>query len=421
MSLFPYFQLQVGEPPGGVQLTTVPPNFLRSLSYLSSIHGVSTLSFTAVDPTYTTLEELLITSDTGQRPLFARFGYLDRSGQVSSEWVQARLMQFNPRLTDKGMEISATALISSNDAIVEIKGKTYSGKRSQVVQQVADDLSVDTEIEETDDDINLVSEDGSPQLWSTKNYTPIEFLNNEIVPQARSKTSTSEYVCYLVGSRRRSKKPILHFHTRDYPLCSARGRLRMFTYLLGRQDEVKSFTPQFNSSLLGKIGSGNLVMRSYDPTTKQFVTRANNLLTNSDQESVGTGDRSNAAIPVEDPTDTSVSTGVDIVRERTPEDSLARSRNLWSKLFASSFTAELVLVGLPSTCDVEANELVQITVMVPAQGPLGYKVHWSSGVYLIREANHEIDDSGYLVTCSLQRDRSTFGIEAARSLGILTP
>ena len=266
MTLHPHLQLQVGAPPGGASLTTVPPNYLHELTYKSAFGGLSTLDFRLTDPTYTKVEELLITSDTNSEPLFARFGYLDAAGQVSSSWIQARLMNFVPRITTRGMEISASTLIDVKDKIVEVAPKAYSGKISNVVKAIAADMDIDYEIEETDDDFNDDLPPGAggpgPAVWLTKCRTSLQFLKEELIPRARSKSGSSNYEVYVTGSRTVSRKPVIHFHTKEYAGCSSREKpIKEFTYLAGRQDQVLEFQPNYNSSLLGKIGAAGLVMR----------------------------------------------------------------------------------------------------------------------------------------------------------------
>ena len=413
MSLHPYFQIRAGDSP----ITTVPPSYVQRFVHKSGLEQSTRIDFTVIDPTYREVEEQLILSDTGQQPIFSRFGYLDDAGNVSGHWVQSRLLNFVPRLTTQGMEITASTIIDIGDAHVRIETRVYSGKISDVVKQIAADLELEAEVEETDDDYNLstVDENGGPKLWRVRNMTLPQFIKEKLRDEARSKTGKSNYEFFITGQRA-IKKPILHFHTKEFP-CFVRDKpAKEFTYLVGKQDEVLEFEPNYQSTILGNVGAGQLVMRAYDPITKQYTTKTQSILTNPDTVSIGDGAKTNA-VPTtpDDPNSDLASQGVIMARRDSIEASNAFARNRWEALKAASLTASLELVGLPYTADIEANDLLKVNVLVPnqpdASGP-AYRVHWSSGVYHCVEAVHEIGQR-YTVQCQLQRSAVDLGNEPA--------
>ncbi len=415
MTLHPYFQLQVGDLP----LTTVPPNFVQSLTYKSSLGGLGKLDFQVVDPTFQEIEELLIGSDTENLPIFSRFGYLDESDQVTSFWIQSRLIDFIPRLSQRGMEITASTLIDVSDALVRARTKTYSGKISRVVEQIAADMDVDAEIEETNDDINEAHPDyeGAPKQWLINNMTLLDFVEKRLLPVAKSKSGQSNYIVWVSGGRTRTRKPVLHFHTKEFTDCISRRATKQFTYLLGAQDEVIDFQPSFSGSLLGNLGGGQVVMRNYDPITKQYTTKAQSILTNPNAVLIGEGTKTNA-VPTtpEDPESDLEPQGVVMTREDDLDRALARSQNVHDVLRAASFNAQLDILGLPSTTDLESNDLIKVNVLIPndpgSPGP-PYRVHWSSGSYLVREALHHVGEGRYTIQCQLQREKLELGPEQA--------
>lgn len=422
MSLHPVFQLEID----GTDVT-VEPRFIQSMTYKSSIEALSTLDFTVIDPTFTTVEDLLLDSDEDQIPIFSRFGYLDEQGKLTSNWLQSRLINFSPRLTEKGMEITASTLVDVGGSVVQSKGGVYSGKISDVVQQIAEEIGLEYEIEETDDDFRLADPEnrGSPTLWTTKGYTSFRFIEKDLVPIARSKTGQSNYELRVTGVGSRTKKPILHFHTKEFPNCEVRKKaVKEFTYLAGSQDQVLEFTPDYNSSLLGNLGGGQVVMRAYDPLTKRYVSSVQNYRNNPDSISFGDGDKTNSPTITEagENEDLASQGGYLMSSEATEASAIARARNRWELLKAFSFTASLTLVGLPDypgtegtgTVDIEANDLVRVNVLIPGSpGDVAnppYKKHWSSGLYLVTEAIHLIE-SQYTVTCQLRRDLTEIGAE----------
>ncbi|MCG8434350.1 MAG: hypothetical protein MJA83_10000 [Gammaproteobacteria bacterium] len=374
-----------------------------------------------VDPTFFEVEELLLTSDEANQPIFSRFGYLDRFGQVSSFWLQSRLINFIPRLDTKGMEITARTLVDVRDTITTLRStdRVFQGKISQVVQQIADLMGVDSEIEETDDDGNLDFENdgGGPRTWRVRCMTLFDFMRRELVPIARSKSGQSDYNLWISGSKSRQRgesRPILHFHTKEFPQCVVREKeIKTFTYLLGKQDQVLDFQPSFNSSLLGNIGGGQVVMRDFNISPKGFATAVQNVDTNPNTVSVGTGRRT-TSVPTnpEDPTSDQESQGCIITQERTPGESEARSRNVFEQLKSASYTAQLDLVGLPGNTDLEANDLINMEVLIPgnpSNRDAPYRAHWTSGLYRVVESVHVVSTGRYTITNQLHRDSSARG------------
>lgn len=425
MTLHPFFQIQVGD----FEITTVPPEFVQSITYKSTTEGLSTFDFSVVDPTYSDIEQILIGSDANKEPIVSRFGYLNESGQAASNWIQSRLIQYSPRMTHRGTEITASCLVDIGGegqiSVANARTKVYAGRRSEVVKQVAADLGLDFEVEDTDDDSSESDTEnrGGPRLWNTRGLTPFRFIREELLPEARSKTGQSNYECFVTGARQRNLPPVLHFHTKEYPNCVHRRKgVKEFTYLAGSQDQVLEFVPTYSSSALGNLGGGQVVMRSYDFFNKRFVSSVQSSRTNPDTIRFGNGNQT-ISVPLSDALaneDLLSQAGFHMLSEQTSKGAIDRARNRWELLKSFSFTASLTLVGLPDlpgergvgTTDIEANDLVRVNVLIPnfpasTVGP-PYRKHWTSGLYLVTEAIHEIG-SRYIVQCELRRDQSDLG------------
>ena len=426
MSLHPFIDIRVGDE----EITSVPPEFVLSMTYKSSIEALSTFDFEVIDPTFTAVEELLLLSDSQDRPIIFRFGYIDpSSGLVSSNWLQSRLIRYSPTLDSKGMRIIASCLVDVGLRIVNANTTAYSGKISTVVEKIAKELGIGYEVEETNDDINDADPNnrGNPKEWPTEGLPPLEFVKLKLLEIARSKSSTNNYVLYVTGTRDRTLKPTLHFHTIEYPLCdSRRKKTKEFNYLANQSEAVIEFKPEYNSTGLGNLGGSHIVMRAVDPITKQFVIDVQNTKTNPNYVGVGDGTKSNSK-PIESGAGNEgreSQAGILMAQEVDRGVASDRARNVWTLLKAYSLTASLSLVGLPPTSDIEANDLIKMNVLIP--GPTGdpnypgYREHWSSGVYLITEAVHQIG-AQYTVDCQLRRDYSSVGSAPALPSKLIVP
>ena len=415
MSLYPHLQLHIGEPGAGFRVTTVPPDFLQEYTYKSTFGSLYYVDFKVVDPNFGDLEKQLILADTGQLPIYSRFGYLDNAAQITGSWLKTRLINLAPRLSQSGMELTVNTQCFINGGNVETHFKTFEGKISDVVRQVADDMGVDAVIEETDDDENLslpIERGGpGPRQWGMANVTYLDFLRY-LASRARSKSTRSDYQVRFEGSKGfravgAFRKPTLHFHTPDFQ--SGLKAVKEFTYLLGKSDQVLEFTPNYDGRLLGTIGAAGLVAREFDPVTKQFKQKEHNSRTNNDESrdrSELRGRDVNAAPLNEMPEDLprQKSGGVIVVRGNTPQEAEAKARATWSVLWRSTQTAQLVLAGVPDYSDIDANDEVQVNVLIPNSGAgPAYRKHWSSGRYFITEAEHQVASS-YMITCQLQRE-----------------
>lgn len=415
MSLHPIVQLKVDD----ISLTNVPPEYLTRFVYKSMLGGLCYVDFTVLDPAFTDLESVILQADSKDYPIQFRFGYPTQVGSFDGRnWIRTRLINFVPELSSKGMSITASCLAdTSGKGVSIIEPKSYKGKISKVVEQIADDMGIEAEIEETDDDDNDAFEDndGSPREWSSKNLPLVEFIRGELLPKARSKTSKSNYEFWISGGEL-SSTPVLHFHTREYSNCLRRNRpVYKLTYLGGRQGQVISFRPNYDSKLLGSLGAGQVVLRYYDPATRKYVSKSQDLVNNADSTSLGEGGKSSAG-PTNQKGSKQSTQAFILARELLASDADAVGRNSWEASKSATFTAELELVGLPEFLDLDANDLIDINVLIPPVGTATqWERHYSSGIYLVTEAVHTIEGQ-YTIQCQLQRDMSGEGsVDAASS------
>jgi hypothetical protein len=312
------------------------------------------------------------------------------------------------------MRIVASCVVDVGLRFVNAKSTVYAGKISAVVIKIAKDLGLDFDVEETNDNDNEADEDhrGHPTEWRTEGLPLLDFIRQKLLPLAVSKSGKGNYNLYVTGSRSiLSKKPILHFHTFEFKECDSRNKkTKVFNYLANQSDSVIEFKPEFNSTGLGNLCGSQTVMRAVDPVTKQFVLATQNSETNPGYVGVGKGNRTNTKTPPSSAGSegTEGQGGFHLVQERLLSEATNRSKVTWTLLKSFSLTATLSLVGLPATADIEANDLININVLIPDKASGSYRQHWSGGAYLVTEAIHQIGPQ-YTVDCQLKRDYNSVG------------
>lgn len=426
MSFHPFVQIRAGDLP----ITTVPPERLQNFSYKSAVDALSLLQFSAIDPTFKELEQILLQADDTDNAIYFRFGHLENVGSINRDWIKSRLVNFVPNITHRGTQVNAVCLVDAVQGIATQKTRTYSGKISKVVRQIAEDIGAIPEVEETDDDENDAFEDnnGDPRLWTVRNQTLIEFIRTELLPIARSKTSPSNYDLWVTGGDITTgggdQPPVLHFHTKDFPDCRRRKRRVLeLQYLAGKTDRVVEFNPEYSGKILGNFGaaSGQVVTRIFDPDSGRYISEVHNRKVDENTLSVGTGTKTTAA--PSNPADAKDDTEAQAVlysRELTLKQASDQGRSSWEIGKAITFTANITLVGLPELVFLEANDYIDIKVIVPDPSTGQFAEHWSGGLYRIYSADHQIGDN-YMITCALQRDLAAVGGEVVKGPKLLLP
>ncbi len=409
MSLFPFVKIKLGPDP----ISLVPPEFIQSFEYKSTMQDLPSFQFSAIDPTFYKLEQMLLRVNNTDSPVLSAFGYIDRNKHVVHNWIRGILVNYTPKFTHKGTEITANFLLDVGKGITVTEPQTFTGKVSDVAYRITELMDVGTCIETTNDEYNTAHEDyeGGPKQWRTENKSLMAFIRKVLAPQASFDSKEPCDIFFThglpegIGSKQRPiGKPTLHFHSGSFE-CGARGRkvpLKL-TYLAGKQDKVIDFSPDFQSDLLGAYGRRGLKNSNYDPTTCKYGKKVENVVTTDkkvDSESI---DELKTANP-QDPNDQNVTQLTTIDKGESKEVTEVLSRNRWSTLFSASWEASLTLVGLPEFVDIEAHDLLDLKVLIPHPTTGQWIAHpWAGGRYLFLEAVHRITNN-YLIECRLQRD-----------------
>ena len=396
--------------------TTVPPSVMEGFRYTSRLAGPagSRMECTIFDTTGFEVEQALLGLDpvrgVPEAPITARWGFPEAPG-VGEVWAaerKFRMIRFTPEYTHGGtrIQIEAAPWIDEGPRLAADTTATHRGKISDVVTQVARDLGFPDErifVEETDVfrhglwGIAFGEPEGrlglpriidrGEQEWQFGSAYPIDYINERMLPLARSATDGRPFEPARIVAGRQG--PEFHFR----PVRETPPYLEVVAWF-GRTDEVLSFTPELNSSLLGELGSRGVVTYVTDPDTKEVhaVRAAPN------ETPAGTPVSPHPPNRVGDDAAEPPAT-MALVTQDNFDRAQAELEGIWAALVYSVQKATLVLRGTPENMLVLAEDLIVIHATLKNGG-----THWSSGRYRVAEAAHEVGSGGYHISLNLYRD-----------------
>lgn len=421
---------------GNQEITTIPPNNLISFSTVggnSIDHGPSTATFEFIDPTYGNFEDLLIGGITSKDAALKgtvsfRWGYPDQ-GLESSKWYKLDIYDYMPEISVSGLRITLRGTSYRwGKAISLIEPKAYYGKISRVAKNVAIDMGFsdsDVIIEETDDDyreqatIGSTIEESSYGLcsWFTGNLTLPDFIIMKLIPSARSKSNPEGKYSFNITYDGR-----FHFHTRSSQLGEVSktpdlSQIKTFNVLFGKSTNVISFTPEFNSTIIGNQCQEVLAI-TYDPRLKQVIQQSVDKDTHNPISNIYPKSAKDPSPPLTNdaiekkkrankithyPTK-SIAMGGRCSGKQShinagPQEALNYSINAYTQLQHLVSGGNLVLAGTPDLVNFDYMEQFCVLNVVKPDGSL----HWSSGPYRIVNVTHEIGSS-YRITAKLSRE-----------------
>lgn len=424
-------------------ITTVPPDFIQEFTYMSG-SGADKFTLTFLDYTYGELEQKIMEIDRYKNNIYVRWGY-PKNGLKSAPWHIMLLQNYQPSITYSGLRMTLSGVAEGSEFSTLVEPKTYTGKISDVIRSIAHEMGFSDEnifIEETDDNYRVTTKDE----WSTSGKTRIDLINNYLIDKARSlENPQGNYTFHL------SSLGTFHFHTQFYskvrdalrgtPSSIKDKNYRKFKVLHGMPTNVIEFIPSYDSASLGMY-SASCVAAVYDPRTKQLQQtlvdrKTQGMSTDHDPKK---GARTPAA-PFTDSKDSQVQrkkvesyayrpvkrvalgghcSGKQIHKHTGPQDAVNEITSAWKHLHSCVYSASLTLVGTPDAADFTAREqFCDISVILPhlensKESKVTNRLHWSSGLYHIREVTHTISNT-YTITAQLDRMTASDGAGDAKT------
>ena len=407
MIYHPVVDIKIGDSP----ITTLPPEYLTSFEYKASINTLNSFQFNVTDPSYHKFEDMLLFADRDSRATFVRFGYSQGGIHVMRNWIRGFMINYLPKISNKGMEILANFQVLSGEASSQVKPQQFSGKVSDVVIIIANALDMNYEVEETNDDDNVshIDYENGPRIWTTGTLGIIRFIRKKLLPIARSKTSKGSYELFVSHDDDGLGKPTLHFHTQDFSGCSRRnGENVSVQYMAGGDNDYTiELIPSFDSKALGNFGVGSTVSRSFDNATSRSKHTVNNTaVTEYDSDTQAIGTKVAAPVNPTDPESDSVSHGIVADKEINARVAEDRANNRWHRLNALTYSASLNIVDVPKYVLLDVADYIDASIIVPYGS--SWRRHWSSGRWYTSEVVHRISSS-YAIEAQLERRESTEG------------
>jgi hypothetical protein len=420
--LFPQIQLIINGTDLTVEAKYLQGFRFRSILGTESSQGVGGYEFDVMltDPSFEEIEDAIFSSTDGSNSMAIRWGYFGDDPDLSTELMPGSLTQIAPCF---GIPFSYTiSAIAAGAALSlqDVEPRHYSGRISDVVLQIADELNLEPNVTTTNDDFNTLTPVTEAKNWLTGGMDRLQFIKRILIPQAESTNPQHGHYYVSVGAHPdgtpvpNGKKGWLNFQPIDIVFSTLSlddtSEIPTFKYLFGSDDSTIRFTPTVSPIGVGGIGTDGLMVGKLDPQSKKFVPVS--LFSGSPD----VAEISRADLPIDVPppsadqgtsetTDPQGATHVDqksaqgvlSIPHFDPNERDSIARNKWKELFKLFSTAELELVGRPDrdVVQLRAGMLVRILVMLPSG-----KIHYSSGIYTIQECTHEIN-STYTVRCVL--------------------
>jgi hypothetical protein len=426
--LFPIVQLKLG-----VQdwLVTIPPQYHQEFTATNQ-SGKVTANFVFIDPTFTEIERLLMENDIAEKPMSYRWGY-PNLGLEDTGWFKGYIASYQPTLSVSGCRISVEVYSIGTEYATIVDNKTYSGKISRAVTSIAKEMGFkDTEIfvEETDDDEHEGDGISPAQEWYTGARTKIDMIKM-FLQIAKSKENPNGSYDFRLGAYK-----TFHFHTEQY---TSQRIYRVFNVLYGMPNGAGSFTPTYNSQIIGSYAN-SVATGTLDPRTKAFEERILSRKTLGLQKDWEPAKGRTTAGPLSDEENSEDQanrvgaasfhptqqiglggrcSGMTTRQNSSREHAAKIQENAFKTLHEAVTTASLELVGTPENiglsrdeefCDIRVvlpevaweKSLVHTSNLSHRQASYNHDLHWSSGRYKIESVTTTIT-TNCLITVELIR------------------
>lgn len=447
-------------------LATIPPDSLIEFTFDSEL--IDTCQITFIDHTYGRVEQELLNSDREENggKLLLRWGY-PGEGLEEQDWKNLELVDFTSDMTTSGTRITIMGYSTGASGATRVIPAIYLGSISSVARQVAADMGYTDDakifIEDTDD----LNRDVEPRAnWSTGNKTRIDFIQEKLLTEARSKTNPNGSYYFRLGSEgtfefctQFFKKIAAEVHgspepEKEVPTTGTRTSkaYRTIEVMFGIPDgkpgglpnQVLRWRPHYLTKAMGTFARMTIA-GTFDPRTKQFVQTVvdRNTQGMTSQKDPRSGGRT-VAPPITTSKDKIEQrrlsdafvfqpskqvalgghcSGKAVHAHQGPIEALNKITGAWRRLHNSLMGATLELAGVPENCDISFLErFIFVTVVLPTGSPTvdgvpegtNEGLHWSTGLYQIKHVNHSIT-SRYVITVEFYKPTGLDGPDEAKT------
>ena len=374
MSVFLYYTI------AGQDITVLDK--LISFSYRSSIDSqAETSTLKLIDTTYDKIENIL--NEQGADVVF-RYGYETQLSNTKKAFVTKHYPVYEANGAKLYIETTdPTALMNRGS-----KNKGYYGKVSGIVQQIAENHNLKTEIEETD----------FSQLLINAYATDIAFIRDILRPRAiAARTGRGDYDVYM------SEGKVLHFHPPDFTQ-NARG---VYTFSQADRSKLRGtvlqYIPFCNAEDSVREGGINYTISGYDYRQKTSLRHIASNSNSSGKVVVARKVRADSTnLPKSYTINRYSNTAFD---SQKLVNNAARTR--YSHADRIRYSAYVRLVGDPT---ILAGDIINI-VMPKPDGNVG--LHHSSSFYLVHTVEHTI----FLDQGAIKYNTEVFLIRSGSLLG----
>jgi len=445
---FPTIKLTIN----GEDFSEVPPEFIQEFIFEDPRGGIYSLEFLLHDREYTRLEDALFRAPDNRvsSRIVTSFGYMINGELYSSDEIIGAIQYYLPAFgAGVDARIRAYSVGAQFDMAFREPLNFNETPYSEIVTICAKKLFGD---DATIDWIQPTKE-GLTFTGSTEQYTGImNFIREALVATATDQEGNGGFTASYSA-----KGDTLRFGTPEFiaqKQLELKQEIPTFTWLAGEADsDVIDFAPEFDASILGNFAVSGLKCVGWDAIQKRQVTIQVNPTSAAQEKKTGKYLAKGAAtLSLGKGVETRRTQGIGTeFRERIfGENSFLNNQNTWlyetffgeaktndlsdvealpysarlsltentlALLEAEAFTrwrsmfdsvtnAKLVLNGSHRTVRIRGGDLIRVLVLIPGSN----QVHWSSGVYFVDKARHEMT-SGYTVTCELLRNAYATGVE----------
>ena len=441
-ALFPQVEFKVN----GQSLTRVPAKYLAEFRYTTRLGDggrVGNYQWEVVlyDPFYKEVEAAIFSSSVLPGPglppsaqVEFKFGYFDSTEERNIRPQFGVLTSVTSDFgANGGFRFTMTGMPRAQAQQFAVYSKAWGGTFDEILAKIAEQAQLTLDMDPTDDD-GLDKQTGKPRVILQDKRSILDVIQKDILPVARAKDKSLGNYYFSLGDHWDPSFPQLPENSKGMLIFKAQPRRVTqipkpyeFKFLYGVKGDVLRFQPQLATQGIGAAGMGALLTASLDFKNKraEMVSldigapelselRDPAMIQGADYIEPGTAEQgvidasqavSNAQGAAASNTEQAIGAVKNIAKKQdlmfiSPHTTLAEQKAIayrkWNELYNLLQTATLEVVGTPATTGIRGGSFVRILMLLPSGLP-----HYSSGVYRVQEAVHEITQQSYTIRMTL--------------------